>query len=164
MELEKDLTRTRREPETIGFLSSDTMNRAAITAAIALTAFLLGFASMWITSKGYENERDSLLKTLRPSVLQNRLATASLDAGRGEFEQSRKQASDFFTDLRSEVDRPESAFGDEQRQAMESILARRDDTITLLARGDANAASRLSELYFNFVKAKDSAGPNVAGK
>jgi hypothetical protein len=61
--------------------------------------------------------------------------------------------------LRAEVDKPESSFGAEQREALEAILSQRDETITLLARGDPAAASRLSELYFSFMKSKNSVTP-----
>ena len=159
MEIEENIRNARTAGSMAGTVSSDTLNRIAITAGVALMAFLLGFASMWITSKGYENERDSLMKTLRPSVLQNGLATAALNAQRGEFEQARQRASEFFTDLRAEVDKPESSFGGEQRDALEAILSQRDETITLLARGDPAAASRLSELYFSFMKSKNSVTP-----
>jgi hypothetical protein len=159
MEIEENLTNARQRRGDAGTISSDTLNRIAITVGVALVAFLLGFASMWITSKGYENVRDSLMRTLRPSVLQNGLATAALNAQRGEFEQARQKASDFFTNLRAEVDKPESSFGAEQREALEAILSQRDETITLLARGDPAAASRLSELYFSFMKSKNSVTP-----
>ena len=140
-------------------ISTDTMNRIAVTAAIALAAFLLGFGTMWVTSSGDERESDSLARALRPSVLQNSLATAALNAQRGEFEQARQQASSFFTDLRAELDGEDSAFAADREEPVESILARRDETITLLARGDPAGARQLSEMYFNFLKAKNSADP-----
>ncbi len=140
-------------------VKSETLKRVGIVAAIALVAFLLGFVPMWLSARNYENDRDTAVKTLRPSVLQNNLATAAINARRGEFEQARRQTSDFFTDLRAEVDREESAFSPQQREAVQPILAQRDETITLLARNDAAAVDRLTDLYFAFMQVKNSPAP-----
>lgn len=136
-----------------------TLRRISLVAGIALVAFLLGFLPMWLSARNHENERDTVQKALRPSVLQNTLATAAINARRGEFEQARQQTSDFFTDLRAEIDRAESAFGAEQISAAQPILTQRDETITLLARNDSAAAERLTDLYFAFMQVKNSPAP-----
>ncbi len=138
---------------------NETLKRVGIVGAIALVAFLLGFLPTWLSARGYENERDAAVKTLRPSVLQNTLATATINARRGEFEQARQQTSDFFTDLRVELDREETAFSLQQREAVQPILAQRDETITQLARNDAAAVERLTDLYFAFMQMKNSPAP-----
>ena len=139
-------------------ISRDTLNRIAIIAAFALGGFLLGYVPMWLTSTGYQEELDSVVKTLRPSVIQNELGTATINARRGEYEQARQQASGFFTDLRTELESNESAFAAEQHEAMKTILEQRDDVITLLARNDPASADRLTELYFNYLQVKNGAG------
>jgi hypothetical protein len=136
-----------------------TLNRMKITLLAALTGFLIGFVPIWLTSTGYQKELDSVVKILRPSVLQNDLATATINARRGEFEEARQQASSFFTDLRAELDREESSFATPQREAVRSILEQRDETITLLARQDPASAEHLTDLYFSYVQAKNSAVP-----
>lgn len=141
-----------------GMMHPDTLKRIAIVVAVALGGFLLGFVPMWFTSTGYQDELDSAVKTLRPSVLQNDLATATINARRGEFEQARQQASSFFTDLRAELESNESAFAAEQQEGIKPILQQRDDTITLLARSDPASADRLTELYFNYLQVKNAAG------
>lgn len=138
---------------------NETLKRVGIVGAIALVAFLLGFVPMWLSARSYENERDTVQKTLRPSVLQNNLATATINSRRGEFEQARQQTSDFFTDLRAEIEREESAFSSQQREAVQPILAQRDETITQLARNDATAVDRLTDLYFAFMQVKNSPVP-----
>jgi hypothetical protein len=138
---------------------NETLKRVGIVGAIALLAFLFGFLPAWLSARNYENERDAAVKTLRPSVLQNNLATAAINARRGEFEQARRQTSDFFTDLRAEFDREETAFSPPQREAVQQILAQRDETITQLARNDAAAVDRLTDLYFAFMQAKNSPAP-----
>jgi hypothetical protein len=157
----KDLREVRNLKNEVSATSgkNETLKRVGIVGAIALVAFLLGFLPAWLSARNYENERDAAVKTLRPSVLQNTLATATINARRGEFEQARQQTSDFFTDLRAEVDREESAFSPQQREAVQPILAQRDETITLLARNDAAAVDRLTDLYFAFMQAKNSPAP-----
>ncbi len=157
----KDIREERNLKNEIGAVSgkNETLKRVGIVGAIALVAFLLGFLPAWLSARGYENERDAAVKTLRPSVLQNTLATATINARRGEFEQARQQTSDFFTDLRAEVERDESAFSPQQRESVQQILAQRDETITQLARNDAAAVDRLTDLYFAFMQVKNSPAP-----
>ena len=138
---------------------NEALKRIGIVGTIALVAFLLGFLPAWLSARGYQNERDAVQKTLRPSVLQNNLATATINARRGEFEQARQQSSEFFTDLRSEIDLDESAFSSQQVEAVQPILAQRDEMITQLARGDAAAVDRLTDLYFGFMHVKNSPAP-----
>lgn len=135
------------------------LKQLAIVAAAALGGFVIGSVPMWFISEGYRLELNSVVRTLRPSVLQNDLATATINARRGEFEQARQQTSSFFTDLRAELESNESAFEAEQHEAMKSILEQRDDTITLLARRDPASADRLTNLYFNYLQLKNSAAP-----
>ncbi len=139
--------------------AKETLKWVGIVGAIALGAFLLGFLPMWLSSREYEAERDAMQKTLRPSELQNSLATATINARRGEFEQARQQTSDFFTDLRAEIDREGTSFSSPQREAARPILAQRDETITLLARNDAAAVDRLTDLYFAYMQMKNSSVP-----
>lgn len=138
---------------------NEILKKIAIVGAVALVAFLLGFLPMWLSARNTANERDAAIKILRPSVLQNSLATATINARRSEFEQARQQTSDFYTDLRAEIEREQSAFNADQAKAAQPILAQRDETITLLARNDAAAADRLTDLYFAFMQMKNSAAP-----
>ncbi|HXG85993.1 MAG TPA: hypothetical protein VNI84_18380 [Pyrinomonadaceae bacterium] len=136
--------------------NTKTLKRIGIVAAIAFAAFLLGFVPMWLAARGNAAECEAARDSLRLSVLQNNLATAAISAQNGEFEQARQQTSDFYTALRAEVDRENSAVSEQQREAVRPILAQRDETITLLARNDAAAADRLSDLYFAFMQAKNT--------
>ncbi len=138
---------------------NELFKKAGIVGAIALVAFLLGFLPMWLSARNYEKERDAAVKILRPSVLQNTLATASINARRGEYEQARQQTSDFYTDLRHELESDQSAFNAEQIKSAQPILAQRDETITQLARNDAAAVDRLTDLYFAFMQMKNSPAP-----
>ena len=131
------------------------LKRFGIYGAIGLALFLLGLVPMWLSATSAQNARDSAKLTLRQSAIQNGLATAALNARRGEYEQSRQQASIFFTELRTEVENEQSAFTSQQRGALQPILAARDETITMLARNDPAAAERLSDLYFTLLQLRN---------
>jgi hypothetical protein len=127
--------------------------RAAVYAAILVLVFLLGFVPARLSERETVRQRNAAQAHLRLSQLQNRLATAAISARRGEYEPARLATSDFFTDLRAEIDRPQSAFSDGQREAVRPILDERDRLIALLARNDGAAIERLADLYVNYTRA-----------
>jgi len=134
-----------------GLAINERGRRMAIYAGVLLIAFLLGLVPMWLTARERAKERDRTQTTLRVSRLQNNLANAAVDARRGEYEPARQSASEFFTNLRGEIERGnDSAFATAQQENLRSLLAGRDDTITLLARGDAATGERLAEIYSAF--------------
>ncbi len=130
--------------------------KQAAIAALVAAAFLIGFVPMWISARSSESECSKVRESLRLSVLQGDLATAVINARQGKFEIARRQTSDFFAGLRTEIDRRTSAVERARSSAVGPILAPRDGTITMLARRDATAAARLAEIYFSFLKLKDS--------
>ena len=79
------------------------IRRVIINAFLLLAAFLLGFVPMrWLMSQCSR----SLARAKRQSSLarmQNSLASAAIDARRGDYETARLAASDFFTALRAET-------------------------------------------------------------
>ena len=143
--------------------------RVATYAAILLVGMLVGFVPMWIreradaidvsaaaTRADLTRSVDALAATvveqdLSKAVLQNALASASIDAQRGDYESARQYASDFFTALRAEVDKGDSSgLSPAQREEVQPLFAMRDEVITLLARNDPAAAGRFSDLYVSF--------------
>lgn len=145
-----------KHSETSG--RSSTLKRVGIPAAVLLGVFLLGLVPMWLTARGRADERDAARASLRLSQMQNRLASAAIDARRGEYEPARAAASDFFTSLRAEVDREqERALSRQQRENLQPLLAGRDEVITLLARNDLASVDRLTDLYVAYRKTIDGA-------
>lgn len=127
---------------------SGTLKRAGIYLGVALVVFLLGLLPMWMKAREASDQRDAARRELRLSQTQGTLASAAIDARRGEYETARQTASDFFTTLRGELDAgEESPLNARQREAAAPLLKQRDDIITLLARSDPAAADRLSDLY-----------------
>ena len=116
--------------------------RSFIThVALLVLAFLLGFVPLWLRSRNAERQ-------LSLARIENSLASAAIDARRGVYETARQAASDFFTYLRTEFNRGvDSALSQAEISSLQPLLTRRDEIITLLARGDAASADLLSDLY-----------------
>ena len=129
------------------------IRRFVIYVALLLLAFLLGFVPMWFKSRECSS---SLAEAERQSILarmENSLASAAIDARRGDYETARQAASDFFTALRAEADRgDDSALSQAQREGVQPLFSRRDEIITLLARSDPASADPLSDLYVSYRK------------
>lgn len=125
--------------------------RILIYAAVAVGIFLLGFVPMGFKAASNAKERDAVRQELQVAHVQLRLASALVDASRGEYEPARLAAVDFFTDLSAELRRgDDSNVSREQRDALRPILEQRDEIITLLARSDPASAERLSEMYVTY--------------
>ena len=85
--------------------------------------------------------------------MENSLASAAIDARRGDYETARQAASDFFTSLRAETSKGvDSALSQAQIDGLQPLLTQRDEIITLLARGDTTSADLLSDLYVSYRK------------
>ena len=142
-------------------LQNERVKRLLLYAVGLLVVFLLGLVPMWMKARTHAQERDAAQAALRVSALQNSLASATIDARRGEYEPARQAASDFFTGLRVEIERgKDSAFTEAQQQALRSSFVDvRDDTITLLARSDPASADRLADLYSKYRQALGAVPP-----
>ena len=129
------------------------MQRILIFAAVALIGVLIGFVPMWLKARGCAAELVTAQRELSRARLQNTLASATIDARRGEYEPARQAASNFFTSLSAEADKAkDSALTDTQKQNIQPLFAGRDEVITLLARSDPASADRLADLYASYRK------------
>ena len=126
------------------------LKRLGFFAAILMVVFLLGLVPMWLTARERGRDRDGLQRELRLTQIENALASAAILARRGDYEPAREAASRFYTNLRAEVDRVDSAYPEGQREVFLPALAERDQLITLLARGDPASAERLADLYVSY--------------
>ena len=139
---------TTSQSSSNSFWQHERVRRLILYTAVVLVVFLLGLVPMWVRARTCTRERDAAQAALRVSTLQNILANAAIDARRGEYEPARQAASEFFTSLRTEIDRGrDSVFSETQRNTLRPIFDPRDDTITLLARSDPASADRLNALY-----------------
>src|SRR5215211_111616 len=110
------------------------VRRISIQAAVLLGVFLLGLIPVWLKARQYANSLAETEKQLRLSRMQNDLASAVINARKGDFEPARQDASQFFTALREESDKEDALIRTQlRREAIRPLLAQRDEVITLLA-------------------------------
>ena len=129
------------------------MRRLFIFAVLLLVVFLLGFVPMWLKSRECSSSLSEVEHQLSLAGIQNTLASAVIDARRGDYESARQAASNFFTFLRAETERgADSALSQAQKDGAQPLFTQRDRIITLLARGDAASADLLSDLYVSYRK------------
>jgi uncharacterized caspase-like protein len=134
--------------------STPLMRRIIIYAGVLLVVFLLGFVPMWIQARASAARLADAERRLTLVGMQGDLASAALDARRGDYEPARQSASRFFTSLRAEIDKGDTSyFTQAQRAGVQPLFDGRDEIITLLARSDPAAADRLSDLYVAYRKA-----------
>ncbi len=127
--------------------------RVALYATLALGFFLLGLVPMWLKAGNAIEQRDAAQREVRLVKLQNSLGAAMVDVQRGEYEPARQVTSDFYTNLRIQIDAGSaSVFTPAQRDRLRPLLEERDDVITLLARSDPAAADRLFAIYSSYKK------------
>ena len=133
--------------------STPALQRYLIYAAILLIVFLAGFVPMWLKARSAASSLADTEQQLMLVRMQSNLASATIDARRGDYEPARQAASQFFTSLSAEMDKANSSsYTQAQRDAMQPLFAGRDEIITLLARSDPAAADRLSDLFAAYRK------------
>lgn len=141
-----------RENDSItGEKSQSNLTRWGIYALILLIVFLLGLIPVWLQKRQVSQELDTTQKQLRKSEIKGLLTTAIVEAKRGEYEPARKDTSDFFTRLDSEIKKDtESALTSDERGKLKTIFDNRDSTITMLAQRDQASVERLTDIYVTY--------------
>ena len=129
------------------------MRRFILYVAQLLLTFLLGFVPMWLKFRECSIGFPEAKRQLSLARILNSLASAVIEARRGDYEPARQAASDFFTSLRAEADAgADSALSKAESEGLQAVFAQRDELVTLLARGDAASANRLFDLYVAYSK------------
>ena len=126
--------------------------RVALYVTLSLGFFLLGFVPVWFKTARAIEQRDAAQRAVRLGQLQQTLAAAVIDVQRGQYEPTRQLTSDFYTNLRRQIEGDSgSLFTSSQRDSLRSLLAQRDEVITLLARSDPAATDRLFNVYSTYL-------------
>jgi hypothetical protein len=134
--------------------------------ALVIAGFVIGFLVKWMLdhrrfsqaadSSNLANSRNMLESTMAGhefslATLQNTLASAAIDARRGEYELARQAASSFFIKLQAEAGKDaDSDLLPAQKAEVQTLFASRDEVISQLARNDPAAAEQLANLYVAF--------------
>jgi hypothetical protein len=133
--------------------SSPLMQRILIYAGVLLVVFLLGFVPMWLKARAAGNRLAETERHLILVSIQNTLASAVIDARRGEYEPARQAVSEFFTTVQAEIAKGQSSsYTQAQREQLQQVFGARDELITLLARNDPASADRLANLFVAYRK------------
>jgi hypothetical protein len=142
------------EVEPVSRKSTPLTRRFIIYAGVLLVVFMLGFVPMWLRARASAGRLADAERRLTLVGMQGDLASAAVDARRGDYEPARQAVSRFFTSLRAEVDKGDASdFTQAQRAGVQPLFAGRDEIITLLARSDPASADRLSDLYVAYRRA-----------
>ena len=128
------------------------IRRVGVYAAVLIVVFMLGFIPMWLKARACDNNLAKAENELSLARIRNMLASAVIDARRGDYEPARQAASQFFTSLQAETDKAASNLTQAQRTGVQTLFAGRDEIITLLARSDPASADRLADLYVSYRK------------
>jgi hypothetical protein len=140
--------------EPVPHKSTSAMRRFVVYGGVLLVVFLLGLVPMWLQARASAARLADAERRLTLVGMQADLASAALDARRGDYEPARQAVSQFFTSLRTEIDKGDtSGLTEAQRAGVQPLFAGRDEIITLLARSDPASADRLSDLYVAYRKA-----------
>lgn len=100
---------------------------------------------MWLKSSRLAGEEHRAQLEIQRIQIQLTLAYAALDARRGEYEDARRSAANFFSLVTAQLNHGfGSALPSNARSDLQPLLDQRDDLITLLARGDPASAERLA--------------------
>jgi hypothetical protein len=130
------------------------MRRIAVYGGVLLVVFLLGLVPAWLQARASAAKLADAERGLTLAGMRGNLASAAIDARRGDYEPARQAVSHFFTTLRAEIDKGDTSdMTQAQRAGAQPLLAGRDEIITLLARSDPASADRLSDLYVAYRKA-----------
>ena len=133
--------------------STSVMRRYLIYAAVLVIVFLLGLIPMWLKARTANSSLTEAEHQLALCKMQNDLASAVIDARRGDYEPARQALSRFFTSLSADTNKGDSSnYTEAQRNSMQPLFARRDELITLLARNDPASADSLSDLFVAYRK------------
>ena len=76
--------------------STPALQRYLIYAAILLIVFLAGFVPMWLKARSAASSLANTEQQLMLVRMQSNLASATIDARRGDYEPARQAASQFF--------------------------------------------------------------------
>ena len=150
MTVESNLPSSAPKPTASHFISENTIKWFAIVVALMLGAYLLGFIPNWLSVNSLKAESARLRESLSAYTLKADLATASLHAEQGRFDEAIAAAGPFFEKLNKELGAAVGILNNEtaNREAAVNMLTRRDEVIAMLARSDPNASAVLAGWYF----------------
>ena len=138
------------EPLVANPTGSGKMKKIGLILLGLVIAFLLGFAPQWWSKKQVQQDLNTTQRQLQISRWRGVLGSAAIDARRGEYELARQATSKFFTEARADLDGGNSVFTEVQQAQMKTVMAPRDEVITLLSRNDPASLDKLTDLFLAY--------------
>jgi hypothetical protein len=117
-----------------------------IAAGAALLAFLLGFLPQWSRANGLSDSLEDTRLQLRAAQIENRIGAALTESLRSNYERSRQLMTTVFSDLQAAREQVSPA----QQKEVDTILAQRDEIVTLLARAAPESSQRLMLIHTRY--------------
>jgi hypothetical protein len=117
-----------------------------IAAGAALLGFLLGFLPQWSRANGLRDSLEDTRLQLRTSQIENRIGAALAESLRSNYERSRQLMTTVFSDLQAVREQVPPA----QQKEVDTILAQRDEIVTLLARAAPESSQRLMLIHTRY--------------
>lgn len=114
-----------------------------ITVLAALLAFGIGAGWQFTRARRLETQLATAQSELSLTRIENMLALATLEAGRGRYDEARQLTSSFFSAFQESTGEWPAAAADQ----LNGILALRDSTITVLSRSSPDSDAMLERLW-----------------
>jgi hypothetical protein len=134
------------------------MTRSRAIALVILghvLAFLIGFLPPWSRTRTLSRELAETRHELALARLEGQLGAALAESQRSNYERARQLMTGFFSGAQQRLPQVTDA---ERHQALQQILAQRDEIITLLSRAEPESTQRLMLLYTRYFAAIDPVG------
>src|SRR5678815_1596469 len=107
---------------------TSSLRRYAIYAGVLLVVFLLGLIPMWLKARTAASSLTEAEHQLVLCKMHSDLASAVIDARRGDYEPARQALSRFFTSLSADRDKGDSSnYTEAQRNSLQPLFVRRDE-------------------------------------
>ena len=121
---------------------------ALVIVIIVAVAFLLGLLIGYLQLRVANAELEKLRVENQLSSLRDRAAMVYLEASRQNYGLASEQAGLYFNQLQT-LNEPTSVLPDDKRQTLGELLARRDEIVSALAKGEPTAVDRARALYLD---------------
>ena len=125
-------------------------NRLKVYIGCVVLGFVIGLALFGLPWMRAQRELNGVTERLQLSTIELHLASAAVMARHGDYPAARDAASRFFTEATTTLDAGGAGLTPEQQTYLQSVLAQRDELITLLARSDPAGAERATAMYVNY--------------
>jgi hypothetical protein len=125
------------------------MDRTRLIAAavgIALVAFLLGFLPQWSRANGLSDRLDTAQQELKMARVEGQIGAALTESLRSNYERARQMMTEVYATLQATAPSLQGT----QRREVDTLLAQRDEMITLLARAAPESSQRLMLVYARY--------------